>query len=110
MWKIVNVYTMLLLITFILLMISFFLSDNVSQADHQYILIGASKASGSFLMADGSWNYSNWMSGQPDNGGGNENCVSAIDMQGYGWQDVDCSLPGIALCQISSPPGLPFTG
>lgn len=78
--------------------------------DHQYVLLGASRNGNSFVMADGSWNYSYWLAGQPDNNGGNENCVATIDLNGYGWSDVSCTFQGIAICQVAFPPGAPSTG
>lgn len=80
------------------------LSSNVSLAEHQYIWLGASLTGGSFVFADGTWHYSFWAANQPDNSGGNENCVATIDYKGYTWNDVDCSIQGIAVCQISFPP------
>lgn len=52
---------------------------------------------GSTLQSTG---YTNWVPGQPDNYGGNENCGS-MHISG-GLNDYSCSIPALFFCEIES--------
>ncbi len=60
---------------------------------------------GPFVWLDGSrLDYANWCNGQPDNGGGTENCVHMwADVHGDGcWNDA---VEGTSLCAVVEVPG-----
>lgn len=45
--------------------------------------------------------YTNWYSGQPDNYGGNEDCVQIVRNESppYGWNDNECSVTMPFICE-----------
>ncbi|XP_038600336.1 mannose-binding protein C-like [Tachyglossus aculeatus] len=58
------------------------------------------KTEGKYLSMTGEKvTYTNWRSGEPNNAGGKENCVTMLE-DGE-WNDVPCSYPhGIAICEF----------
>jgi len=44
-------------------------------------------------------NFNYWHQGQPDNGGGGENCVVIWANQNYEWNDADCSNTYCFVCE-----------
>lgn len=73
----------------------------VTAAEHKDIFIGATRVDAStFTMYDGTWTFSDWFNTQPDNTNGNENCVTSNDINGYSWNDTDCSTLGFVVCQL----------
>ena len=66
---------------------------------------------GSWVWEDGEpWLYKNWISGAPNNVGGNEGCLHMYsDGSGY-WNDVQCSSSMLYVCQVLPPPKTCSTG
>ncbi|XP_078573043.1 collectin-10-like [Branchiostoma floridae x Branchiostoma japonicum] len=56
---------------------------------------------GSFEWVDGSalGTYNNWAPGQPDNRGGNQDCVYYFVFWGNKWADSPCDFPAHFICQ-----------
>ncbi|XP_065145826.1 galactose-specific lectin nattectin-like [Paramisgurnus dabryanus] len=54
---------------------------------------------GQWLWTDGSqFDFTNWCSGQPDNGGGKENCLEISYTTNRCWNDQTCSSPTSYIC------------
>ncbi|XP_055549917.1 perlucin-like [Wyeomyia smithii] len=45
------------------------------------------------------FSYTSWSSGQPDNAGGNENCVETKSAYGWKWNDAKCHLVQHFVCE-----------
>ncbi|XP_046553259.1 perlucin-like [Haliotis rubra] len=68
---------------------------------------------GSDLYSEGQWSWMdsqktftftfNWIPGQPNNGGGTENCVHINRSYGYQWNDHDCNAKLNFLCERPLP-------
>jgi len=63
---------------------------------------------GALVWQDGSTlGYTDWSAGQPDNGGGNEDCIMMSSDRAdsdYGqWRDVSCAAPRAAVCEYTWP-------
>jgi hypothetical protein len=71
--------------------------------------LGASRASGAGLLdfswADGSsFDYANWLLGEPTNSKGNENCISLslkTDLANQLWNDANCNTMRPSVCKLS---------
>ncbi|XP_037614961.1 lectin-like [Sebastes umbrosus] len=65
----------------------------------QTVWIGGKKSGGVFTFNDGSkFNYPAWKIGEPDNAGGDQDCVEA-DMTMWGfWSDAPCSEVNSFVC------------
>ncbi|XP_046350294.2 perlucin-like [Haliotis rufescens] len=88
-------------------------SASKAQSVQQYMdtVKGASELTwidGSDLYTEGEWfwmdsqkifTYTNWIPGQPDNGGGTEHCAHLNKRYGYKWNDHDCTVKLNFLCE-----------
>ncbi|XP_035672094.1 von Willebrand factor D and EGF domain-containing protein-like [Branchiostoma floridae] len=67
---------------------------------------------GQFVYEDGqtleSSGYNNWLPGEPNDHGGDEDCVHFIG-SGHGWNDAPCSIAKGFICQLSVALGDPCT-
>ena len=57
---------------------------------------------GSWVWSDGtSFRYSDWSSGQPDNGGSNQDCLKGnwAERPGLKWDDEFCTIKQLFLCK-----------
>ena len=44
--------------------------------------------------------FFSWMSAQPDNFSGAENCIELIDYSTYKWNDANCDVLNAFICEI----------
>ena len=56
--------------------------------------IGGKRWGNNFIWVDGSgFDYANWNTGQPDNQGGEENCIEVYSDPGQSWHDAWNDIP-----------------
>jgi len=78
------------------------ITRNSSHASYSWKLISsilAGSAPNIFVTIFNRMNYSNWYQGQPDNNGGNENCINIFSDQGYKWNDEACDQSYCFVCE-----------
>ncbi|KAF6209142.1 hypothetical protein GE061_014886 [Apolygus lucorum] len=78
-------------------------------AFNKYLWIGGTRLDsekGFFWMTDGqpvNENFTNWMTGEPNNAGGNEQCLSyewgGAQGKELGWNDLDCAVTSPYICE-----------
>ena len=49
--------------------------------------------------------YDAWDVAEPDNGSGNEDCVSVLRFNNLGWADDQCDLPSFSICELDENEG-----
>ena len=49
---------------------------------------------------DTCWLYTNWNSGEPNNGGGGEDCMATAGGSSSAWNDLSCSTSLSYLCEL----------
>ncbi|XP_035697863.1 collectin-10-like, partial [Branchiostoma floridae] len=59
---------------------------------------------GAFVWEDGTalTGWSDWYTGEPDDGGSGEDCVEWRDVYGYKWNDIPCSFSKYYVCEVSA--------
>ena len=61
------------------------------------VWIGGYRVQNGWAWKDGAtFNYTKWNIGEPNNGGGNENCIISTVT---GWNDVRCTITKYFICQ-----------
>jgi hypothetical protein len=56
---------------------------------------------GTFAWTDGTpLDFTSWNGGEPNNYGGNENCMQLAPWTGGLWNDLDCATPGRYVCRL----------
>ena len=69
-----------------------------------YIGLSDRKKEGTYVWSDGtSFNFAKWTKGEPNNRGGNEDCIHTNWGHGSSWNDVPCSYKYNYICKFSKP-------
>ena len=64
-----------------------------------FIGLSDSAARGAFAWVDGGGlDFASWLAGEPNDGGGDEDCVE-MELGGGGWNDVPCAGPRAFICE-----------
>ncbi|XP_041471501.1 alpha-N-acetylgalactosamine-specific lectin-like [Lytechinus variegatus] len=75
----------------------------LSQTNRPDLWIGLHQPdpNGIFVWSDGTqFNYTNWRNNEPNNGGGNEDCVVSRQNNGK-WNDISCAVSVPYVCKLS---------
>lgn len=77
--------------------------SSIPEADHKEIVLDLEKINGSFTFTNRiAVDFTNWAPNQPYETSKTDNCVYAIDLEGFQWEAFDCSVPGFVFCQIDT--------
>ena len=83
------------------------LNNTLPTAEDYYIGFNDQASEGSFVWSSGlSSTYTNWMSGEPNNCCGGEDCTQ-LDDAGGGWNDIGCGTTAAYICENTPAASIP---